>query len=79
MDTKKAAKYIGLSPKTLGNYAAMGVIKAQKIDGLWYFAKADLDAYQPKETRPRGLYGARDDFPSHWSSRDVWTQQEASP
>jgi hypothetical protein len=46
LDRVNAARYLGLEPKTLANWAGRGYgPRVTKVGGLCFYSKADLDAF----------------------------------
>ena len=44
-NTETAAKYLGLSTRTIKTYAAQGRLQAQKIGRAWSFTQEALDSF----------------------------------
>lgn len=54
-DAKEAARFLGLTPLTVREYARKGIMPGRKLGKSWRFVKADLLAWlrecDPKEGR----------------------------
>lgn len=49
MDIRQAAKYLGISPDSLYNYAASGVVPAFKLGNRWRFKRSRLDQWMNQQ------------------------------
>jgi excisionase family DNA binding protein len=54
LDSKQAARMLGVKPRTVINLANQGKIPAFRVGDLWKFLKSDIQAYidaQRKQTK----------------------------
>ena len=51
-----AAKYLGLSPKTIYSWAERGMIPAYKVGRVWRFDRAELDDFVKHKRTASVLY-----------------------
>ena len=54
IDAKRAAKILGVHPKTVKRLAAEGVIPRMKIGRVWRFRESELDAYIVRQLQYSG-------------------------
>jgi excisionase family DNA binding protein len=49
MTIETAARYLCISPDTLYNYAARGIVPAFRLGNRWRFKKSQLDAWMDEK------------------------------